>query len=114
MTVSDPENLTRLDDGYVRFRFRGNFEGKEIVWDAHLYTLAYYVYKVAKFSRPAPPIQQFIHVGGMGKKGRRIEIGLNLPEIDNGAVMKTMIMIRQYKRLVAGRHDYGETVQIED
>lgn len=112
--MNDFELITQPDHDYARFRFTGMFEGEETVWDAHLYTLAYYVYQVAKFSQPAAAVRQFIHVGDMGKNGRRIEIGLNLKSIDKGAIIKTIIMVRQYKRLAAGRHEYGETVSIED
>ena len=112
MTTADPENITRLDDGYVRFRFRGSLEGKEVVWDAHLYTLAYYVKEVVRPSRPGSSVRQFIHVGDVGKTGRKIEIGLNLPGVDEAAIHKTIIMIRQYKRLSYGRHEYGETISV--
>lgn len=112
--MDDFELIAQPDNGYARFLFTGRFEGKEVVWDAHLYTLAYYVNQVAEFSQSAPAIRQFIEVGDTNKNGRRIEIGLNLKSIDNGAIMKTIIMIRQYKRLAVGRHEYGETVRTED
>ena len=111
-TAQDFEPLSPLNAGYVHFRFIGDFLGESIIWDAHLYTLAYYVYEVANLSQTDASIRQFIHVGDEGKTGHKIEIGLNLSSIDEPAITKTMIMLRQYKRLTNGRHQYGETINI--
>jgi hypothetical protein len=46
--------------------------------------------------------------------GRKIEIGLNLPKIDETTILKTIIMVRQYKRLSHGRHDYGEKISVRN
>lgn len=108
----DFESLSRLNGKYVHFRFVGDFMGESIIWDVHLYTLAYYVNEVAENSQPGTSIRQFIHVGDMDKAGRKIEIGLNLLHIDEPAIRKTMIMVRQYKRLAIGRHEYGETISV--
>ena len=37
-----------------------------------------------------------------------ITIGLNVPKLDAAVIEKTTIMIRNYKRLQTGRHEYGE------
>jgi hypothetical protein len=39
---------------------------------------------------------------------RSITIGLNVTAIDPPVLLKTTIMIRKYKRLHAGRHEFGE------
>lgn len=96
---------------YAHFRFTGNFAQKSLIWDAHLYTLAYYFNQVVESSQPHR-VRQFIHVGELTPAGRRIEIGLNLSVIDEPTIVKTMIMVRQYKRLASGRYEYGETVNV--
>jgi len=106
------ELLNTSGNGYLRFRFIGEFLGEPIIWDAHLYTLAYYVYEVANLSQPKSSVRQFIHVGDVDKMGRKIEIGLSLSLIDEPVIIKTMIMVRQYKRLTNGRHEYGETISV--
>lgn len=108
----DFEIVSLVNDDYAHFRFTGDFEGQPTLWDAHLYTLAYYVTEVAKPVRQHASIRQFIHVDDVGIAGRKIEIGLNLPAIDEAAMLKTIIMIRQYKRLAYGHHEYGETIDI--
>jgi hypothetical protein len=101
-------------NGHAHFRFIGKFEGKPTIWDAHLYTLAYYVDEVAELSQAGTQIRQFIQVGETSEMGRKIEIGLNLPKIDESTILKTIIMVRQYKRLSHGRHDYGKKISVRD
>lgn len=109
----DFECLTPLNGGYVQFRFVDEFMGESIIWDAHLYTLAYYLYEVVNLSQSDASVHPFIHVGDMDKTMRKIEVCLNLPFIEAPAIVKTMVMIRQYKRLVIGRHEYGEKISIK-
>ena len=111
-TGHDFECLTPMNQAAVQFRFVGKFIDESVIWDAHLYTLAYYVYEVAKLSQKGTSIRQFIHVGDVDNMGRKIEIGLNLSLIDRPAIIKTMIMVRQYKRLTNGRHEYGKTISV--
>ncbi|MBI1422586.1 MAG: hypothetical protein GC149_03895 [Gammaproteobacteria bacterium] len=102
------ELLSPLGESFCHFRFSGPFQGNLIVWDASLFTLSYYLDQGAPRSKV---IRQFIEVGAMSAQGRLIRIGLNLAKIDEPAVLKTRIMIRQYKRLAAGRHEFGEPLQ---
>ena len=37
-----------------------------------------------------------------------LTVGLNLAVIDEPAIRKTLIMVRNYKRLGFGRHEWGE------
>jgi hypothetical protein len=101
------ELVTPLGETCCQFRFSGPFLGELIVWDATLQTLSYYLSNHAPLQRSA---RQFIEVGDVGEHGRRIRIGLNLSRIDEPVVLKTLIMIRQYKRLAMGRHEFGETL----
>jgi hypothetical protein len=99
------ELLTPLDRAHCRFRFSGPFQGGQIIWDAYLQTLAYYVSTHDKDSRG---VRQFIEVGEAGEYGRVIHIGLYLPVVDHPSILKTLVMIRQYKRLAPGRREFGE------
>ena len=98
-------------DQYAHFRFCGKFLQQDVIWDAHLYTLAYYFNKVVETCRP-PQVRQFIDVGELTATGRCIRIALHLPAIDEPAIIKTMIMVRQYKRLASGHYEYGETINL--
>lgn len=98
-------------DQYAHFRFSGKFLQQSVIWDAHLYTLAYYFNEVVETSQPHQA-RQFIEVGEPSSSGRIIRIALSLPVIDEPAIIKTMIMIRQYKRLASGHYEYGETINL--
>lgn len=99
--------LSGLDSPSCRLRFTGSFEGEPVIWDASLMSLAYYLSEMVARGQPQPAARQFIEVGDMTADGRQITIALQLPLIDEPTIIKTMIMVRQYKRLASGRHEYG-------
>jgi hypothetical protein len=99
--------LTPLGEAHCHLRFTGPFQGKPVLWDAYLQTLSYYVRHHSPVLNCA---RQFLEVGETGEHGRLIRIGLNLPVIDEPVILKTLIMIRQYKRLAPGRHEFGELI----
>jgi hypothetical protein len=90
--------LLTLDPGgrFARVRFTGYFEGRRVIWDCTLSTLAFLGLH-----------RNFIDVGEQGGAGVAIDIGLDLPSIEVSAIQKTIIMVRQYKLLSAGRHEFG-------
>ena len=95
---------TQSSDQCWHVRFEGRFEEHPVVWHAQIETLAHYV-QCSGLQR----VRQFIDIQ-LEAGFHRVQIGLNLPHIDNAAVMRTIIMIRKYKRLHAGRHEYGEWI----
>jgi hypothetical protein len=83
------------------------FQNQEIVWDATLVTLAHYY---AEQPEPAQPEvrRAFLEIGGLTAHGRAIRVALDIPVIDEAVILRTIIMIRNYKRLHPGRHEFGE------
>lgn len=108
----DYDMLSPMGQSYAHFRFIGHFRSAPTIWDAHLYSLAYYFKEIRPSASATQPVRQFILVGDESDTGRKITIGLNLPIIDKPVIMKTMIMIRQYKRLRYGCYEYGELITI--
>ncbi len=108
---SDFAQLSPFDEHYQHVRFIGPFNGEDIIWDAHIYTLNYYIHELRT---PSSPInaRAFLDVGELNELGRKIEIGLHLPYLDVPSLKKTMIMVRQYKRLALGRYEFGEIINI--
>lgn len=88
---------TPLDAPTARVRFIGRFEQQEVVWDAELIALA------VAGSESA----QFIDIGTPGERGVPIRIGLHVACIDQPTLLKTIIMVRNYKRLRTGKHEFG-------
>lgn len=89
---------TGLGGTSAQIRFIGRFAGKEVVWKAHLTALA------ATDAR-AP---QYLDIGASPEPGGiPIRIGLGVQRIDRPTVIKAIIMVRNYKRLRVGRHEFG-------
>lgn len=99
---------------YAEFVFDGSFNGKPVRWRCHLETLA-----CAASKSRRRLLRQFIEISPQltTDTGEVLElpvhVGLNVPEIDASVIEKTRIMIRNYKRLKVGRHEYGDTFEFE-
>jgi hypothetical protein len=94
-------------------RFTGHLEGRPVEWDAEILTLAECCHRLRAAGRiPDGPVElrQFIDVGENTEGGCRLTVALKLGAVDAPAVRKTVVMIRNYKRLRRGRHEYGERV----
>lgn len=96
---------------HVHVHFTGPFQGRQIVWDARIVTLEYVSHELQSGQSPGdrPGQRQFIEVGNAANGTRMLRIGLNVERIDEPVILKTIIMIRQYKRLHEGCHEYGQT-----
>lgn len=91
----------------ARLAFAGPFEGREIVWDATLVTLDAHLRAQPAEARSVQR-HSFIEIGDTGINGRAVCIGLDIPAIDEAVILRAIIMLRQYKRLRVGRHEFGE------
>ncbi|MDH3527378.1 MAG: hypothetical protein OEM43_07745 [Gammaproteobacteria bacterium] len=105
----DYRYVERPGAGHAHIQFTGTFQGNEVIWDAVIVTLAQDYrerypggeHPGAEFSLP-----QFIEVGAATDAMRQLKAGLNVPRIDEATLRKTIIMIRNYKRLHLGRHEF--------
>lgn len=94
------------DDQTAHVRFSGQFQGQPVVWDCEFLTLA--AEQAARRATGTGGLRNFIEIGEAGEHGRPLRVGLALARIDRPAIDKMIIMIRNYKRLHPGRHEYGE------
>ena len=119
MLATTPLNLRQLEQKFAQqtddflltgdshnphqktFTFIGHLHGKAIIWNTQLHTLQ----SLAQIQQQNQQ-QQFIHIQNE-QELYRLEIGLYLKQIDLAAIKRTIIMIRHYKNLRSGRHDYG-------
>lgn len=92
--MSSPYQLLLLEPGRGQIRFDGRFEDRDVTWEATIVCV------------PANE-QQFIDVGAPAGDFRPVTIGLHVEQIDEAVLHKTVIMIRQYKRLRRGRYRFG-------
>lgn len=72
-------------------------------------TLKHYCREHNSNNGPESPNQQrqFIEISTEQKQSVPLTIGLDLPTINEPTILKTIIMIRNYKRLILGRHEFG-------
>ena len=96
--------------------FIGPFQGRLIVWNMTLAALAHGRKAVSTgitggmASTVAGYAQPYIEIS-VGVEGvHMLRVGLDLAEIDEPAIRKTIIMIRNYKRLELGRMAFGGVV----
>jgi hypothetical protein len=110
----DYEVLGPLGAARVRVRFLGTFVGTEVVWDATVVALqqCHRDRPPASLSQRAGQLRQFIEIGDQTPVGVRLTVGLAVRTIDEPTVRKTIVMIRNYKRLRRGRHEFGETCHL--
>ncbi|HEX5638057.1 MAG TPA: hypothetical protein VFY78_13270 [Gammaproteobacteria bacterium] len=104
--------LQRLSPEHVELQFEGVLNGQRVTWHAHIRTLKDYCQEQLHKSQQAQTdtcvqAQPFIDIN-IQNHVHQLTVALNLPAIDEPAIMRTIIMIRQYKRLQTGRHQYGE------
>lgn len=98
--------LAPLTAQQAHFVFAGRFQDKEVTWDTTLLTLVHY-------HREQAPVAQvverfpFLEIGAETAAGRALRVALDIEQIDEPAILRTIIMIRQYKRLREGRHEFG-------
>jgi hypothetical protein len=95
------------DTGEAHFTFSGRFQNQEIVWDATLITLAHFHAQQPQ-SIQATVRSAFLEIGDETEYGRALRVALDIPRIDEPAILRTIIMVRNYKRLHPGRHEFGE------
>ncbi len=84
----------------ARIRFAGRFDGEPVMWDAEVIAL--------RAVPDAPSAAPYIEVGAVGPHGQLLRVGLALAAIDAPALAKTVVMIRNYKRLRHGYMRFGE------
>lgn len=88
---------TPLPSMQAQVRFIGNFKGQATLWDMELQALG----------DCATQQPSFMDIGETGERGRRIKVGLGVAHIDEAVILKSIIMIRNYKKLRPGRHEWG-------
>lgn len=94
-----------------RVQFTGTFNHKHVVWDVCIRTLWDYANDIKQASNLSEiELKQFIEIE-QGEACYRALVILKLDEINTAAIGRTIIMIRKYKRLHLGRHEYGDPVK---
>ena len=96
--------IEQVNTQYAHLKFEGPFRGKTVTWDTHFYTFDGYS---SNNTEAAKITKQFINIKESNNDTMELTLALNISEINTPNIHKMMIMIRQYKNLAIGRHDYG-------
>ena len=78
------------------------------VWDCDFITLAAESARQTENGAGAVALRNFIEIDAPAEQGVPLRVGLCLSRIDTPAIEKMIVMIRNYRRLRPGRHEYGE------
>ena len=96
--------IQQFDSQHAHLQFDGLFQGKMVIWNTHFFTFAGYT---SKYKMATPVIKQFIDIKPAQSNTMELTVALNIAEINKPNIQKMMIMIKQYKNLTTGRHEYG-------
>lgn len=96
--------IQQLDTQLAHIKFNGSFLGKSVTWDTHFFTLKGYI---AQKEIENTNLKQFIDIEPVDSATFKLTVALNIDAITKPNIQKMMIMIRQYKNLSIGRHEYG-------
>jgi len=96
--------IQQLNNQLAHLKFKGPFQGRIVTWDTHFFTLDAYIAQ-KKITKVAA--KQVIDIELIEPDIMKLTVALNIAEINNPNIQKMMLMIKQYKNLSIGRHEYG-------
>lgn len=98
------ELIKQYDSQHTHIKFEGNFQGQMVTWDTHFFTLTGYN---SQKNVPNKSLKQFIHIEPGETNIFKLTICLKIPEITEPSIQKMIIMVKLYKNLALGHHEYG-------
>jgi len=103
--------LTPIPALKAHIQFVGKLQEQEVLWDTTIQTYASHLTEnpPAKSSKPLE-IRSFMQVEPPKDGVSALKIVLAVPMIDEPTIKKTIIMIRCYKRLRVGYHEFGKNL----
>lgn len=96
------ELIKQYDSQHTHIKFNGSFQGKTVTWDTQFFTLNGH-----NSQENIKNTKQFINIEPGESDIMKLTVALNIVEITEPNIQKVMIMIKQYKHLSLGRHEYG-------
>ena len=99
--------LAPLCPDFTRLEFSGVFQNQAVVWDTSLKTLERYHADQSVITSPLWR-SAFLEIGDQTGRTRQLDVVLDISHIDEPVLLRTVIMVRNYKRLRPGRHSFGE------
>jgi len=89
--------IKKYDNQHAHIKFAGSFQNQAVTWDTQF----------SQESIENKSLKQFLHIEADKNDVFKLTIVLKIPEITEPNIQKMMIMVKQYKKLTLGRHEYG-------
>lgn len=111
----DYELCAPAEPDRAEVRFEGRFQGRSVTWHAVVLTLerCHREHRQEQPPRGSVParLRQFIDIDAAHSQTLQphVTVGLDVARIDRPTLRKCIIMLRQYKGLRVGRHEFGPT-----
>jgi hypothetical protein len=102
MSQPDYSCHTALPASNVSVTFQGLFAGKTVTWEMQFATLAHWRKAYPDTAYRCP----FIEIFPSKSDVFHVSVGLDLQVIDEPAIRKAIIMLRNYKRLALGKKEF--------
>lgn len=96
--------IQQYNNQHIHLKFDGLFQDKTVTWDTHFFTLDGYN---AEKDIQNTKVKQFIDIQPIESNTMQLTIALKITDITPSNIQKMIIMIKQYKNLSLGRHEYG-------
>lgn len=96
--------IQQTDSQLAHIQFEGPFQGETVTWDTHFFTLNGYITQHDDTNKIQ---KQFIDIEPIDSNNLKLTIALKIAEINHQNIQKMMTMVKQYKKLSLGRHEYG-------
>lgn len=96
--------INQFNTQHARIEFIGPFKGETVTWDTDFFTLEGFL---AKENIKDTNLKQFIDIKPVRSGVMKLTVVQKINEVNNPNIQKMMIMIKQYKELSPGRHEYG-------
>ena len=96
--------IHQFNTQHAHIEFTGDFKGETVTWDTNFFTLKGFL---AEENSKDTNLKQFIDITPVRTGFMKLIVVLKINEVNNPNIQKMMIMIKQYKELSIGRHEYG-------
>ena len=96
--------IHQFNTQHAHFRFKADFQGKTVIWNTNFYTVEGFR---AEKNIENTILKQFIDIEPSTPDVMNLTVVLKLNEVNKPNILKMIIMIKQYKNLSIGRHEYG-------
>lgn len=96
--------IHQFNTQHAHIKFTGSFKGEIVTWDTDFYTLEGFL---EEENIKDTNLKQFIDIKPLQSGVMKLTIVLKINKVNEPSIQKMMIMIKQYKKLSLGRHEYG-------